>query len=69
MYVRSHEGPSFAGRHQDRDAALHRARHMDPKASSTRDSTQRDGKAGRSDGLRGVGPVDLRWPIMIIRVI
>ena len=32
-------GTRLAGRHPDRDAALHRARHMDPKASSTRDST------------------------------
>ena len=40
------EGPGL-------DAALHRARHMTPKASSTRDSTQRDGKAGRSDDWVG----------------
>ena len=33
------EGPA-CGRHPDRDAALHRARHMAPQASSTRDSTQ-----------------------------
>jgi len=32
-------GTQLAGRHPDRDAALHRARHMVPKASSIRDST------------------------------
>jgi hypothetical protein len=30
-------GAQLAGRVLDRDAALHRARHMDPQASSTRD--------------------------------
>ncbi len=32
-------GTQLAGRVLDRDAALHRARHMTPEASSTRDST------------------------------
>ena len=60
---------SYSPRH------LNRARHMDPQASSTRDSTQRDGKVGRSDDLRGVpgtakgGFVEMRYltPFMLAR--
>ena len=52
------------------DAALPRARHMDPKASSTRDSTQRDvWRGGATIFGKGVGPVDLTRPNMLIRVL
>ncbi len=39
---------------------LHRARHMDAKASSTRDSAKWDDSAVRSEDLRAVG-ISVRW--------